>query len=408
MTGMGEGPGVRATPDGGEGRAMRFAFTPEQRELRDAVCAFLRRELMPAARREHHDPDQLGSWSVPFAKAFQRRLGAAGFIGLSWPVEYGGQGRDASLDAIVVREIEYHRGPSLDSGTISYLPSTILRCCNEEQKRRFLPRLARGEISFFVGYSEPEAGSDLAALQLRAEAHGDTFVLRGQKAFSSGAHMADFGWVAARTDPEAPKHRGISLFIVDMASPGITISASRTAGGWLHHAVYFDDVQVPRAMLVGELNGGWRLIMGAIDHERAILASPGAVEGAFDELLAASAERVRDDPVAADLLARLAIETEIVALSANWLDALREAGREPQHETSLALIMKRETQRAIEAAAMQLFGPFAPLRAGSPHAPAGGRFEQDERDHLYYHFAAGGFDITRNVIAARGLGLPRG
>jgi alkylation response protein AidB-like acyl-CoA dehydrogenase len=387
---------------------MRFAFTPEQRELRDAVCAFLRRELTPEARHEHHDPDQLGGWSVPFARAFQRRLGAAGFIGLSWPVEYGGQGRDPSLDAIVVREIEYHRGPSLDTGTISFLPQTILRCGSEEQKRLLLPRLARGEISFFVGYSEPEAGSDLAALQLRAEAHGDSFLLRGQKAFSSGADMADFGWVAARTDPAAPKHRGISLFIVDMASPGITISASRTAGGWLHHAVYFDDVEVPRAMLVGELNGGWRLIMGALDHERAMLASPGAVEGAFDELLAASAERIHGDPVAADLLARLAIETEVVALSASWLDALREAGREPQYESSLALILKRETQRAIEAAAMQLFGPFAPLRSGSLYAPAGGAFEQDERDHLYYHFAAGGFDITRNVIAVRGLGLPRG
>ncbi len=387
--------------------AMRFADTPEQRALRAAVCAFLRRELTPEARREHHEPDQLGGWSVPFSKAFHRRLGAAGFIGLSWPVEYGGRGRDPSLDAIVVREIEYHRGPNLDTGTISFLPRSILRYCDETQKRAFLPRLARGEIEFFLGYSEPEAGSDLAGLRLRAEAHGDTFVLRGQKAFSSSAHMADYGWVAACTDPDAPKHRGISLFIVDMQSPGLTITASRTVGGWLHHAVYFDDVEVPRALLVGELNAGWRMIMGALDHERAMLASPGAVEGAFDELLVATANRAREDAAAADLLARLAIEAEVVALSANWLDSLRKAGSEPQYETSLALIFKRETQRAIEAAAMQVFGPFAPLQAGSPYAPAGGVFEQDERDHLYYHFAAGGFDITRNVIAARGLGLPR-
>ncbi|HLZ71794.1 MAG TPA: acyl-CoA dehydrogenase family protein [Dehalococcoidia bacterium] len=387
--------------------AMRVIYTPEQRALRDAVCAFLRRELTPAARREHHDSDQLGGWSVPFSRAFHRRLGEAGFIGLSWPVEYGGQGRDPALDAIVVREIEYHRGPSLDTGTISFLPRSLLRYGDEAQRRAFLPRLARGEIEFFLGYSEPEAGSDLAALQLRAEAHGDTFLLRGQKAFSSSAHMADYGWVAARTDPKAPKHRGISLFIVDMRGPGITITASRTAGGWLHHAVYFDDVEVPRTMLVGELNAGWRLIMGALDHERAMLASPGAVAGAFDELLAATASRLREDAVAADLLARLAIESEVVALSACWLETLREAGREPQEETSLALIFKRETQRAIEAAALQLFGPFAPLQAGSPYAPADGAFEQDERDHLYYHFAAGGFDITRNVIAARGLGLPR-
>jgi len=387
--------------------AIGFDYSPEQRAFRDDLCAFLGAELSDAARRANVDPDQLGGWSVPFSRAFHRQLGAAGFIGAAWPRAYGGQGRDPSLDAVLVRELEYHRGPNLDSGTISYLPPALLRYGTEEQKRAFLPRLARGEIEFFVGYSEPDAGSDLAALQTRAVAQGDHFVLRGQKAFSSGAHMADYGWVAARTDPDAPKHRGISLFIVDMRSPGITITARRTVGGWLHHAVHFEDVALPRGALVGERNQGWRLIMGAIDAERAVLASPGAVEGSFDQLLRLRAARAGADGAAADLLAQLAIEVETVALAGAWLEQLRQRDGGLSYEAALALIRKRETLRRIEAAALDLLGERAPLRAGEPRAALNGLFEQDYRDHLYFHFAAGGLDITRNVVALRGLGLPR-
>lgn len=388
---------------------MRFEYDDEQQQFRDALCAFLAGELTPAARCEHFDPDQLGGWSVPFTRVFQRRLGAAGFIGASWPVEYGGQGRDPSLDMVLVSELEYHRGPNLDSGTLSYLPHSILRYCSDAQKREYLPRLARGEIAFFVGYSEPDAGSDLAALQLRAADRGDTFALRGQKAFSSGAHMADFGWIAARTDPDAPRHRGISLFIVDMRSPGISITASRTVGGWLHHAVYFDDVEVPRSSLVGEPDAGWRMIMGAIDIERAVLANPGSTEAAFDDLVRLAQTNATaapaDEPhgAAADAVVRLAIETEAARLSARWLESLRAQGIEPQYETSVALLLKRETERAIESYGLELLGDAAPLSS----ANALNGFEQLYRDHLYYHFAAGGFDITRNVIAVRGLGLPR-
>ncbi|MHB8574399.1 MAG: acyl-CoA dehydrogenase family protein [Dehalococcoidia bacterium] len=393
---------------------MQFADSDDQRAFRDRLRAFLRIELSEGARREHYDPDELGGWSAAFSREFQRRLGAAGFIGASWPVEYGGQGRDASLDMVLVWELEYQRGPNLDSGTISYLPGSVLRFCSEEQKREYLPRLARGEISFFVGYSEPDAGSDLASLQLRATEQGDTFVLHGQKAFSSGAHVADFGWVAARTDPDAPKHRGISLFIVDMRSPGISVSASHTAGGWLHHAVFFDNVEVPRSRLVGELNGGWRMIMGAIDTERAVLASPGATESAFDALVAATRETedgdgapLIDDPLVADEIVRLAIDTEVARLSGYWLNGIRAQSEDPQYETSLALLFKRETLRALESAALDIFGARGPLRRGEPGAVLDGIFEQDYRDHLYFHFAAGGFDITRNVVATRGLGLPR-
>jgi alkylation response protein AidB-like acyl-CoA dehydrogenase len=382
---------------------MNFDLGPEERAYRERLCAFLSAELTPASRAAHYDPDELLGWSAAFARGFQRRLGAAGLIGVDWPEQYGGQGRAGAFHSVLVRELEYHRAPNLDSGTLSYLPHAILRFCSAAQKRLLLPRLARGEIGLFTGYSEPEAGSDLANLSLRAVPSGDVFVLRGQKAFSSGARAADFGWVAARTDPDAPKHRGISIFIVDLHQPGITITSSRTVGGWLHDAVYFDDVVVSRDNLVGALNEGWRLIMAAIDAERATLASPGALEIAFDLLLA----HLPDDDVARERAVALAIDVEAVRLAGHWLDTLRAENDGPLPESALALLLKRETMRAVEAAALDLLGVPATLTRGAPGALLNGLFQQDDRDHLYFHFAAGGFDITRNVIAARLLDLPR-
>jgi len=296
---------------------------------------------------------------------------------------------------------------------MTYIPNALMTFGSDTQKATLLPKISRGEISWFVGYSEPEAGSDLANLKTRAVADGDEFIITGQKAFSSDAHMADYGWVATRTDPAAQRHRGITMFIVDMKSPGLTIAKHPTLAGWTHHSVHFDNVRVPRSMMVGELDQGWKIVMGAIDFERAALASPGLVNYQFDRLLAWCAqsrngsERPIDDPVVQDELVRLAIEAEGARIMSYWLASLHARGQYPQHETSLALLVKRETARLFDAVGMELLGPFAPLRTDAPHAQLDGEVEIEYRDHLYFQFAAGGFDITRNVIATRGLGLPR-
>ena len=307
--------------------------------------------------------------------------------------------------------MEYHRAPGIDR-SVTYVPNALMTFGSEAQKAEFLPQMSHGELAFFVGYSEPEAGSDLANLKTRAVEDGDDFIITGQKAFSSDAHMANYGWVATRTDPTASKHRGITMFIVDMKSAGITISQHPTLAGWTHHAVNFENVRVPRSMMVGVRDEGWKVIMGAIDFERAALASPGLVSFQLDRLLAWCAQdrdsgRLLDDPVVQDELVRLAIEAEGVRLMSYWLASLHARGLRPQHETSLALLAKRETSRLLDVAGMSLLGALAPLRSGSPHAPLEGEVEVEYRDHLYFQFAAGGFDITRNVVATRGLGLPR-
>ena len=393
---------------------MDLELTPEQLAFRAEVRGFLARELTPAVWQAQRDLSEQGMWTAQFTKAFRKKLGVAGYIGMGWPEEFGGGGRSRVYQAIFWDEMEYFRAPGLDR-SITYVPNALLAFGSEEQKRLLLPQVMRGELAWFVGYSEPEAGSDLASLKTAAIEDPQTgdFIITGQKSFSSDAHMADYGWVAVRTDPALSKHRGLSLFIVDMKSPGVEITRYPTLAGWTHHAVYFNAVRVPRSMMVGQLHEGWRVVMGAIDFERAALASHGLVGFQFDRLLGWCAEAragnapLLDDPVVQDDLVGLAIESEGTRLMTYWLASLHARGLMPQHETSLALLVKRETARRFDVAGMALLGQFAPLRPGSPWAQLGGEIEVEYRDRLYFQFAAGGFDITRNVVAQRGLGLPR-
>lgn len=391
---------------------MDFDLTAEQLAFRAEVRAFLARELPAQAWREHRDPSEHSGWSDAFIRQFRRKLGDAGYIGMGWPKEYGGGGRDRFYQTIFWDEMTYARAPGLDR-SITYVPSALLAFGSEEQKKSLLPRVMRGELAWFVGYSEPEAGSDLANLRTQAVQDGDHFVLTGQKSFSSDAHRADFGWVAARTDPKETKHRGLSMFIVDMKLPGVQITEHPTMAGWTHHAVYFDHVRVPRSMLVGQVHEGWKIVMGAIDFERGALAAHGLVDFQLDRLLAwctrprEDGSCLADDPLVQDELVRLAIESEGSRLCTWWLSSLHAKGLRPQHETSLAVLVKREASRSLDVASLELLGPHGPLRHGSPHAPMDGHVEEEYRDRVYFQFAAGGFDITRNVIALRGLGLPR-
>jgi alkylation response protein AidB-like acyl-CoA dehydrogenase len=391
---------------------MELDLTDDERAFRDEVRAFLKQELTPEIWARHRDFDEYGVWSPDYTREFRRKLGAKGYIGIGWPQEYGGGGRSRIHQMILWDEIEYHRGPAVDR-SVTYVPNALQAFGSAAQKAEFLPQMSRGELAWFVGYSEPEAGSDLANIKVRATEDGDFYTITGQKSYSSDSHLADYGLVIARTDPASVKHRGLTLFIVDMKTPGITITKYPTLAGWTHHAVYFDNVRVPKARIVGEPNEAWKVLMGAIDFERAALSSTGLVEREMDRLYAwclnerEGAGRLIDDPVVRDQLVEAAIEAEGTRLMTYWLASLHDHGLRPQHESSLAVLVKRETVRKIDALTMDLLGAHAPLQTGSAWAPGDGEAESDYRDHLYFQFAAGGFDITRNVIATRGLGLPR-
>ena len=267
-----------------KGATKDFELTEDQRRFRDDLCQYLRGELTPEVKRANADPDESSGLKHSLVVNFRRKLAENGYLAVGWPTEYGGGGRDLVYQVLAFEEMDYHGVPSLNP-TYAYVTQAIIMLGSEEQKQLLLPRLTKGELDIVVGYSEPEAGSDLANLQTRAVLEGDEFVINGQKLFSSGANNAQYAWLAVRTDPDSPKHRGISLLIVDMKTPGITLARYRTMGDWWHHGMHFDNVRVPRSMLVGELNWGWYHIMVAIDFERAANGNPGHTVWLYDLLV---------------------------------------------------------------------------------------------------------------------------
>ncbi len=392
---------------------MHFALTDDQLTFRREVCQFLGRELAPELTAPYRDPLEARGYDWDFCIAFRKKLAAHGYVGIGWPKAYGGAGRDMIYQLILAEEMEYHDAPGMD-GSLTYIPMAIMAYGSEAQKQKMIPQIATGEITIFLGYSEPGAGSDLAALRMTAEVDGDDFILTGEKAFSSEAQHADYAWLAARTDPDAPKHRGISLFLVDMTNPGISMGGFTTMSGWHHPTVSFDHVRVPKTDLIGELNRGWYYIMGAIDFERAALGNPGMAVHAFNRLVSHCKSTCRQgkaliqDPLVQLRLAELYTDVEAVRLMSYWVGSMHARGLQPQHETSLSVLAKRETVRALDTYAAELLGPHVQLARGDDLAPADGEIIHDYLDRMYFSFAAGGFDITRNVLATRGLGLPRG
>jgi len=253
---------------------MDFGYTKEEEDFREKLCSFLDKELTEEIARQNWEDKGVG----PEAREFSRKLAANGFLGMSWPKEYGGQGLPPTFDFILLDELGKRWGAHipLDVG-YTMVANTILRRGSEKMKREFLPRIIGGEIEFCLGYTEPNAGSDLASMKMRAVEEGDDFLITGQKTFNTEAHYSEYHWLAARTDfnPNIPKHRGISLFIVDMNSPGITVRPLITMSGERTNEVFYENVRVPKDRLVGEKNKGFYYMMEAIDSERNHVFTPG-------------------------------------------------------------------------------------------------------------------------------------
>lgn len=389
---------------------MRYDFTPEQIAWRDEVRGFLRTAVTPALVAEMRAAGNEGDG--PLARAFHRKMFDKGWWGIGWPKEFGGLGKSAIEQFIFVEEMEARGAPAMRL-TITSVAPTILRAGTEEQKERWLPPILRGEVDFAVAYSEPDAGTDLAALKTRAVLDGDEWVISGQKMWNTGAHTATHDWVAVRTEPEAPKHRGISMMIVPMDAPGITVQGLWTWSGIRTNAVFFDNVRVPRANLIGERGMGFYYAMMALDFERIMIGSVGMLRRFLGELVA-FVRRARHDgrPLAsvpwvrralADLEMRVEVGRQIGLLNA-WLV---DQGVVPTKEGSIAKVYVSELNAHFASVGMEILGLAGQLAPDDPAAPLHGRLQWLYTTAPLQRFGGGTNEVQRLIIAQRGLGLPR-
>lgn len=396
---------------------MDFGFTPEEEKLRREVRDFLQKEVTPEVIAEVKE--YCGGAGPVFGRKFIQKMGARGWLCPTWPKEYGGLDSAEMIGFMMRDEMTYAGAPVSLIGA-SMAGPTILRCGSDEMKKEFLPRIAKGEIEMALGYTEPQAGSDLAALEIRAEDKseveaddkGDYFLLNGQKMFNTHAHFADYHWLGARTetDPAVRKHRGISLMLVDLKSPGITIRNMTTIAGWKTNEVFYDNVKVPKKNLVGEINRGFYYIMTALDFER--MFPIGGFRRLFDELVKYTKEIKRDgkplsqDPVIRQKLAQMALELEAASLLYYQLAYMLDKGEVPNYQSSMQKVFATETAHRLADVATQIMGPRGQLQTGSKWVPLNGEAELHYRWGLIETVYAGTSEIMRNIIALRGLGLP--
>ncbi|MBX5491889.1 MAG: acyl-CoA dehydrogenase family protein [Chloroflexi bacterium] len=383
---------------------MEFRFTPEQERFRQEVRQFCRENVDPdirkrlESRHEEHDP------------TLYKKIAERGWIGMQWPVEYGGQGRSHVDMAIFYEEFGYARAPTgRYTGSVVFVGESIIAYGTPEQKAYFLPRIARGEITCCWGLTEPDAGSDAAALRTRAVDKGDYYEVTGQKIFTSGAHLADVGLFAVRTDPTRPKYHGISLLLIDMDSPGITLQPLITLGGWRVNVTILDHVRVPKNRLMGEENEGWKHVLTTLGLERAGLAPVGLLLRTLDDL----AEYMRQQEAAGrrvpqahwDRFAELATQVQ----AARWLSYrvawMQDSGLPDFAESSMAKVLTAELQVRVANLVVDVLGLDGLVRGEA--APLDGLGEQLYRSCLFHHIGGGTMEIQLNAIALQGLGLPR-
>ena len=392
---------------------MDFELDTDQRAWREEVRAFLREHVTPALRAElaEHDLEKRDGELA----AFRRRIGEKGWFGLNWPVEHGGLGLGPVHQHLLVSEFEYWGVPGPDLTVTSVAPM-IMRHGTERNKAEFLPPIARGEMVCAVGYSEPGAGTDLASLRTRAVLEGTMedgeWVINGAKTWNSGAQRSTHEWLCVRTDPDAPKHRGISVIIVPIDHPGVTIRPLTAWSGYRTNEAFFDDVRVPATNLIGEVNRGWRYITGALDLERGALTNAGDLRRAVDDLVALADRPRRDgqvpahDPAVRLRLAQLDADVEVATLMGFEAASLLADGVIPSVEVSTEKVFTSELRQRIAEVALDLLGPDGLLGHRTPAAPDDGRFERLYRIAPLLRFGAGTNEVLRDVIAQRGHAMP--
>ncbi|MCJ7807481.1 MAG: acyl-CoA dehydrogenase family protein [Dehalococcoidia bacterium] len=393
---------------------MDFLFTAEEEAFRREVQDFLKEELPKSQERTVlHGGETDEDWE--FTKQFSRKLGEKGWIAIWWPREYGGlEGSDMQY-LIFNEESAYHRAPRLDGGGTGIVGPTILSHGTEEQKKRFLPPIARGEVMWIQCFSEPDFGSDSAGIKTTAVENGDCFVINGQKTWISFGLHGDFCYMTTRTDPEAPKHRGISYFLVDMKTPGITVSPiTNMVGANGFCEVYFDNVRVPKENMLGGKNQGWMIMMTTLSFERGTLAFlAGSMRRLLDDLVIFANEAsyngqpLAKDPIVRQKLADIAIGVQIARLLTYRTVWMQGKGFMPTYQASMSKLFSDEMNFEIARVGTEIMGLYGQLAWKSNKAPFNGVMAGNYLNNLGCLFAGGTPEIQRTIMATIGLGLPR-
>ncbi|HEY7294572.1 MAG TPA: acyl-CoA dehydrogenase family protein [Dehalococcoidia bacterium] len=394
---------------------MDFQFTQEEEAFRSEVRRFLDQELPPGweerfAGSEQPGPANDALWA--FARQFTQKLAARQWLALAWPRQFGGLAAPHMQQLIYNEELAYRAAPGGGGMGVAWVGPALMLYGTPAQQQRFLPRITSGEDVWCTLYSEPGAGSDLASLQTRAVRDGDEYVLTGQKIWTSGAHRATWGWLAARTDPDAPKHKGLSTFVVPMDAPGLSIRPLINLAG--HHGfneVFCDQVRLPKDYLVGEEHRGWYQVAVALDFERSGIGAYAGGRRTLEQLVAFAREqpdRLRRTPALRLRLADRAVELAVGTQLAYRIPWLQAQGKIPNHEASMAKLYGSELTQRIAHTGLQLLGAYGGLKPGSRWAQLHGRLADAYETAVSATIAAGTSEIQRGIIATRGLGLPRG
>jgi alkylation response protein AidB-like acyl-CoA dehydrogenase len=388
---------------------MKIAYTPEQERLRQELRDYFGRLMTPEVRHALEDPDAGDYGSGDAYRAVIRQMGADGWLALGWPQEHGGRG-GTMLDQLIFTDEAAIAHVPVPFLTINTVGPTIMRFGTPEQKSFYLPRIAAGEIHFSIGYSEPGAGTDLASLRTTATRDGDEYVINGQKMWTSLIEYADYVWLACRTDPEAPRHKGLSMIIVPTTAEGFSWTPVPTLAGVTTSATYYSSVRVPVTSLVGSENQGWPLITNQLNHERVALTSAAPVLTALADVREwaratklADGRRVIDEPWVRLNLARVHAKAEFLKLM-NW--KIASAGAVGPASASATKVFGTEFATEAYRLLMEVLGARALVPAGSPGAALAGRIERVHRSALILTFGGGTNEVQRDIIAGAGLGLP--
>jgi alkylation response protein AidB-like acyl-CoA dehydrogenase len=391
---------------------MNFDFSEREEAFRKEVRVWLERNLPDDLRGKAFAASRADVEEVRRLRAWQKTMAEAGYVGMDWPVEFGGRGAPITEMVILYQEMARAESPQIvNRGGVSMLGPTLMKLGTPEQQRRFLPKIRTAEELWCQGFSEPNAGSDLANLQTRAVLDGDAFVVNGQKVWTSMGHVADWCFLLVRTDPAAARHKGISFLLVDMKTPGITVRPLRQITGEAEfNETFFDNVRVPREHLVGKLNEGWSVAITTLAYERDLLTFIRhiSLRNALHRLVKLVQARGKNaDPVVRQKVAELWIGEQALALNGYRSLTKILRGGQPGPEGSTSKLFWSQLDQELALTATQVIGPYSQISEGSPWAPDDGQWQFYELLARGSGIRAGTTEILRNILAERVLGLPK-